>query len=249
MTKNQLLQKGISPDVADEILRSFNADAGDSPLLALNKALKGSKEAENELFKAEDSHEEPDGDEGKGKGSEESDEDGDEEAYMKKAEKEKAEKMSKARAELDLDNAAGGVVEMADLSAFLNATSEFSKVMCKAVGDLRSEIRTLKAQNAETYSLMAKAAAVQAVTAEAFGQSLGQSAGRKGVTTIPATDMAKAAAVSDSTKVYQTLAKAMNAGDRQAGFILSAFESTGKRVDRLDATSKKYISELLSKGE
>ena len=262
MTKDQLLAKGVKPDVADEILSSFGAGEDESPLLALNKALKGANEAESTLFKSEDGDEDDeDGDSdpeegGKKKGKKGSDDDEDEEeAYMKKGEEyedmEKEEKkMKKAHDSLDLDNAGGGVVEMADLTDFLGSMTNFARAMTKAVGNLRAENRTIKTQNAELYSLMHKASAVQALTAEALGQTLSQSTGRKGVNSIPAKEMAKAAVMhSDTTLVYQTLAKAMSAGDQKAGFILSAFESAGKRLDMLDGVSREYISTLLNKGE
>ena len=249
MTKDQLLAKGISPEVADEIIADFSAGGNDSPLLALNKAVNGAKEVENELFKAE-KHSEPDEDDKGGKSDDDEDdkEDGkkgdDEEAYMKKKKE-----MTKAREILDLDNAAGGVVEMADLGAFLEVTSNAFGSMCKAMNDLRTEIRTIKLQNAETYSLMSKAAAVQVVTSDTLEKAMGVPQGRRGVTTLPVVEMEKSSSMSNESQVYATLTKAMKTGDQKAGFILSAFESTGKRLNALDNASRAYISQLLNKGE
>ena len=240
MNKEQLMAKGLSPEAADEVIASFaGADAG-SPILELHKAVK--KGASVDLFKAEEDDED---DEKAGDGDEEDDDD------MEKGEaiEEDEEDLEKAISDFNTSGE-GAVVEMADLAPYLRATAKFNKSMLKAVSSLVAENKTIKAQNKELFELMHKAASVQVFTAEALEKAMSLPAGRKGVTTVPAQELAKAKAISSDAKgIYVTLEKAMTIGDKRAGFILSAFESVGKRVEKLDQSSRDYISELIKKGE
>ena len=76
LTKEELLQKGISEEMADEIIAGFSDSDEESSLQALQKAL-GENPEMDDLFKAE-----------KGEKKEEEDEDEDKEdyndSYMKK---------------------------------------------------------------------------------------------------------------------------------------------------------------------
>lgn len=244
MTKEELMAKGLSPQAADEVIASFAGEKSGSPLLELNKALKGDKE--DSLFKAEDEDE----DEGKKKSGDDEDEDEDDDDLEKgETLDEDEEDLEKAISVLS-SSGEGAVVEMADLSPFLRAFTKQNEKMCKAVSTLVAENKTIKAQNAELYGLMHKAASVQAATAEVLEKAMSVPTGRRGVTTVPVQDMQKASqSASDGKTVYSTLSKAMNTGDKRAGFILSAYESAGKRVEKLDQPSRDYISELIKKGE
>ena len=131
ITKEELLQKGIDPEKADMIIAALEGQKDDSSPLALLKA-EMSGGSEELLFKAK----------GEGKGDGDGDEDDDEadydEEYMKKymkkymkANKKEAssaakevglfaEKMEKAINDIPSD-AEGAVVEMAELSDFLDS--------------------------------------------------------------------------------------------------------------------------------
>jgi hypothetical protein len=63
--------------------------------------------------------------------------------------------------------------------------------------------------------------------------------------------MKKASEVSltpeNASHVHRTLMKATQDGDRTAGQVISAFESAGKNINKLNPSHKKYIGELLQK--
>ena len=115
MTKEELLQKGVSEEVADEIIQAMTVQEDEDSLSALQKALDEVPENMELLEKAEDEEEE---DEEKDEYSEK-----DMKRYMKakgKAACQKmmkelgfaSEKMSKAVEDIDAD-ADGAIVEMA----------------------------------------------------------------------------------------------------------------------------------------
>lgn len=240
MNKEQLMAKGLSPEAADEVIASFAGSTAGSPILELHKAIKKGGKADD-LFKAEEEEE----DEEKAGDGDDDDDD------MEKGEDidEDGEDLEKAISDINA-HGEGAVVEMTDLAPYLRATAKFNKSMLKAVSDLVAENRTIKAQNAELYDIMHKAASVQVLTAETLEKAMGAPAGRKGVTTVSSQILEKAKAVdTDAKTVYVTLEKAMLTGDRRAGLVLSAFESAGKQVGKLDKSSREYIAELIKKGE
>jgi hypothetical protein len=81
LSKDELLQKGVSEEVANEIIAAFEADPQDeNSLLALQKALDGSDETDQTLSKAKGDDKDKDG-----KDKEPDDDDDDyNEKYMKK---------------------------------------------------------------------------------------------------------------------------------------------------------------------
>lgn len=254
LTKDELLRKGISEEVADEIIAAADSD-GDSEnsLQALEKAISGDVE-NGLLFKAKGGEEEEE---------EEEEEEYNEEymrKYMKKYMKENksacakaakevglfADKMEKARADFDMD-AEGAIVEMADLKPILDAQSDVNSAMAKAVQDLSRTVETIVAQNEQAFDLMKKAAAVQVETAKGIDSFLSTPQGRKGITA--SADMQKAQSFSPelSKVAYSVLMKAVHNKDEKAGMIISAFESAGKRLDRLNPAQRAYITELIQK--
>jgi hypothetical protein len=280
ITKEELLQKGIDPATADEILASMDR-SNDSPLQALKKAMSGESE-EQTLFKAfekpgdDEDDKEPDGDGDdyskkyakkhmkKSDDGDEDDEDdeGYDEEYMKKYMKKymKANKalckadaeevglfdkeMKKAIENMDMD-AEGAVVEMTDLAPFLDAQISFNSKMAKAISSLVNRIEVIAQQNAEGYSLLHKASAVQVEMAEIFAGISKTPMGRKGAIVA---DMNKARVSQVDTKtVWNALAKAINSGDLKAGAIGSKFESSGKRFDFLTSEEQGYVKELIGK--
>ena len=256
MTKEELLSKGVSENVADEIIAAFEDNGQENSLSLLEKALNKKEDTDESLFKAADKEE---GD----KGEEEDDDDYDEKymkkymkRYMKENEKEfegemkkSSASMKKAREDFDMD-AEGAVVEMADLKPFLDNQMSMNDTMCKAISNLQAELKVISAQNEESYSIMTKAARVQVEQAKALDSVFSQPVGRKGlIAQVPETKMQKAVefAAADNAQVYSVLMKATRAGDTTAGLLISAFESAGKNVNSLNPVQKKYISELLIK--
>lgn len=259
ITKKELLAKGIDPATADEILASMDRE-NDSPLANLRKAMNGENEM-NSLFKAE--HSEPDGDED-GDGDGDGDEDDYDEEYMKKYMKKymKANKelckadaedvglfdkeMKKAIENMDFD-AEGAVVEMTDLAPFLDSQLQFNSKMAKAIMSLAKGVELIIEQNAEGYSLLHKASAVQIETAEIISGISKTPNGRKGMIT---QDLVKARTVVGGVSpmaVWNVLAKAINNGDMKAGDIGSKFESSGRRFDFLNPEEQNYVKELIGK--
>lgn len=252
ITKEELLQKGMTPEDADEILAKAGTPENSSPLEALKKAIEREDDMET-LFKAK-----------KGEGEEEEDDDDEDEEYdekfmkkMKKYMKSKGKeeheepdgdegmfgKMKKAVDEID-PNAEGGVIEMADLTPVLDAMVETVQTLSKAVANLNRKMDVISEKNDSTLSLMAKAAAVQVETAEIITEMGNKPMGRKGALM---TDMSKAKPVVDGKAVWTTLVKALNNGDMVAGAIGSKFESAGKNFNALNKDEQKYVNELMTK--
>ena len=264
LTKEELLQKGISEEVADEIIAAAAADSDPvNSLQTLEKALNEDAE-EGELFKAN-------GGEGKGKKDDDDDEDDEDEGggyneeymkkYMKRFMKENkgaaskaakevgifAGEMKKAVSDMDLDAVDGAMIEMKDLAPILENQLDFNSKMAKAMEDISSAVEIIRAQQDQSFDLMKKAAAVQIETAKGFGEFLSTPQGRKGVTAN--VEMAKAAKLSpdDAKKVYTVLMKAVHNGDQIAGGIISRYESAGKDIRALTPDQKKYINDLILK--
>jgi len=257
ITKEELLQKGIDASEADKIISALEAQVeNSSPLEALNKALNEDSEMDS-LFKAAKKGEDDGDDE---------DDDGEEydEKFMKKHKKfmkklgksddgdeddEKGGNMfgkEMKKAFDGISDAEGAVVDMADLTPVLDAMVETVQTMAKAISGLERKIEVISSQNSESYSLLAKAAAVTAETAEIVTGMGNAPVGRKGALVA---DMQKAKAVPsvDIKKVWETLAKAINTGDLKAGAIGSKFESSGKRFAFLSDEEQGYVKELMTK--
>jgi len=251
MTKEELLEKGISEDVADEIIASFEENDSSS-LLLLEKALNKDSERQESLFKAGDVDDDDDGD------------DYNEEymkKYMKRYMKENKKscsktakevglfegEMKKAMESIDYD-AEGAVVEMVDLGPILESQGEFNEKMAKAIEEISGQLTVIFAQTEEGFDIMEKAARVQVEQAKALDTVFSQPQGRKGVTATA--DMAKAAEIAGNHEqnklVYETLMKAVQTGDRQAGQIISVFESAGKNIAALSPEHKNYVNSLLT---
>ena len=258
ITKEELLQKGIDPEKADMIIAALEGQKDDSSPLALLKA-EMSGGSEELLFKAK----------GEGKGDGDGDDDDDDadydEEYMKKymkkymkANKKEAssaakevglfaEKMEKAINDIPSD-AEGAVVEMADLSEFLDSQALFNEKMAKAVEAIVDRIEIIANQNVENYSLLHKAAAVTAETAEIISGMGNTPQGRKGVVIADMEKAVKTApAMVDAKIVYGVLSKAVASGDIVAGQIGSKFESAGKRFNALSQKEQEYVNELIKK--
>jgi hypothetical protein len=251
LTKEELLQKGISEDVADEILAAASTDAdNENSLQTLEKAL--NDPGYQDLFKANGGDDEEDEDE---------DKDYDESymrKYMKRYMKENKSavgkmakdvgifggEMKKAVEGFDFD-ATGAVVEMADLKPVLEAQVEYNEVLTKAVQEISGAMESIRIQNAQAYDLMQKAAAVQVETAKGLDGFLNTPTGRKGVTAN--VDMQKAGQpnTGNTKLIYDTLMKATMNKDQKAGLILSAYESCGKNLARLNESQKSYINDLI----
>ena len=257
MTKEELLLKGISEEVADEIIAAYS-DGDEDPLQLLNKAL--DSEPKDSLLKAEGGEEDEDD------GEDEDEEDKYDEEYMKKymkkymsTNKKSCQKlmkevgamsgdMKKAIDDFDYDSD-GAVVEMLDLAPILENQSEFNESMVKAMNNLAGAIDIIVSQNEKSFNLMQKAAKVTAIQAESLGDYMGQPMGRKGVTV--SADMTKAVSMGpvvskeQNQVIYKTLMKAVNSKDAEAGLIISAFESAGQDANRLNKAQKEYINNLL----
>lgn len=247
ITKEELLQKGIDPVVADEILASMESEENSSPLEALKKAVEKKPET-GDLFKAKEGEDDEDEDEEydekfmkkmkkymKSKGHEEPD--GDE------GEGNMFGKMKKAIDDID-PNAEGAIVEMAELAPVLEAMVETVQTMAKAISGLERRIELVSDQNSENYNLLAKAAAVTAETAEIISEIGTQPQGRKGVLMA---DMNKAKDMTqpEPKVVWAALTKALNSGNMKAGEIGSKYESAGKRFSALNAVEQNFVKELI----
>jgi hypothetical protein len=249
ITKEELLQKGISEEVADDIMSKLsNEDETENSLQALQKAVGG------------------DDDSKKSKKKKDEDEDDDDEeydkAYMKKymkrymKENEKddkdedddSKKMKKAIEEVNLD-ADGAVVEMEDLKPFLNAQSEFNSKMAKAFEDISSKIEVIESRQANSYDLMQKAAKVQIEQANSLSEFMSQPQGRKGVVADIKMQKAVENTAEQSKIAYEVLMKAVRSGDAMAGQVISVFESHGKNINRLNEPQRAYINKLIANKE
>jgi len=255
ITKEELLQKGIDPAEADKIISALEGQAeNSSPLEALNKALKDDSEMDS-LFKAakkgegdeDDEEDEEEYDEKfmkkmkkymKSKGKEDSGDDDDDKGFFGK-------EMKKAVDDINPDSD-GLVIEMADFKPVFESMVSTIQKMSKAISGLERKVEVLSEQNSDSYSLLAKAAAVTAETAEIVTGMGNIPAGRKGALIA---DMKKAKQVEnvDPQKVWTALAKAVNAGDLKAGEIGSKFESAGKRFGFLSDPEQAYVMELMKK--
>lgn len=249
ITKEELLQKGIDPDEADKIISALEGQKeNSSPLEALKKAIDKEPETGN-LFKAK---------KGEGEEDDEDDEEYDEKfmkkhkKYMKSKGHEEPDgdeggnmfgKMKKAVDDID-PNAEGAIVEMAELAPLLEAMVETVQTMAKAISGLERRIEVISGQNAESYSLLAKAAAVTAETAEIISEIGTQPQGRKGVL-IADMNKAKDATVPESKLIWSALTKAFNSGNIKAGEIGSKYESAGKRFGFLSPAEQNFVKELI----
>lgn len=244
MTKEELLQKGISEEDADQIIASFseNSQDEDNPLEALQKALKDDDSGMDDLSKAE-----------KGEEKDSEDEKEYDEKFMKKMKrymkekgkmfKDEKEDMKKAVDELDLDSE-GAVIEMSDLAPILEKQADFNEKMSKAIEDIAVNMSVISEKSEKGFDIMKKAAIVTAEQASGLSGFLKTPAGRKGV--IADEKMAKAqGSVNDSKKIWKVLMKAIRNEDRVAGDIMGAFESAGQNVNLLKKSQKEYIGELL----
>jgi hypothetical protein len=253
MTREELLEKGVSEEVADEIVAAFEDSSSSNSLELLEKALSAPKE--ESLFKADDEN------------PEEEEKEYDEEymkKYMKKYMKENksacmkaakeagifADEMKKAIDDIDL-NAEGAVIEMADLTPVLTSQIDFNEKMVKAMEDLAEKVTFIAEHSVQNYDLMQKAARVQVEQAKALDGVLSQPNGRKGV--IAHADLAKASTVTGgltpemNNAFYSTLFKATKGGDHKAGEIISLFESANRDIRALTPEHRQYVNDLLAK--
>lgn len=244
MTKEELLEKGLSSDHADEVISLMSDEAeNDTPLLALEKAISGDGE-EEELTKADD--------------NDEDDEDGDDydEEYMKKNMKRymkenKAsakeaglfgDKMEKAVSDLDL-SAEGAVIEMMDLAPILEDSADAYQGLAKAVETISGVLVALNSKVDKSYDLMEKASRVHVATAQSMDKFLETPTGRKSQTV----DMAKAITPNIPSKdlIYATLEKAMKSGVNDADVVLSSYESNGRDMNKLNRSQRRFVANLL----
>lgn len=253
LTKEELLQKGISEEIADEIIKSYTDNSQeDDSLETLQKALNEGTPATEDLSKAEKKGDKDDSD---------GEKDDYNESYMKKHMKrymkekgkvfedkdDDSEKdMKKAIDDIDL-NSEGAVVEMTDLAPFLNTLGPIIASMSKAIPELAERIEVVSAQSEKNYDLMQKAAKVTAESAENMSKFLDIPNGRKGEDA--SVDMQKAQASSSEQRkiVHGVLMKAVRENDRKAGQIISAFESSGQNINALKPSDKKYVNDLIKK--
>lgn len=273
MTKEELLRKGVSEDVADEIISAFEDSGQDNSLSLLEKALNKGSDKEESLFKAEEEEEGKEHEKKESKSKEEGEEEeGDDDKdynekymkkYMKRYMKENKKSCSKAAKEVglfgddmkkavdDIDfSAEGAVVEMNDLAPFLKSQMAYNDAMAKAIKEISSQVVLISSQNEQSFDLMEKAARVQVEQAKALDSVFSQPAGRKGVvSTLPMAKAVESASFDKdaNSRIYSVLMKATKTGDRTAGQIVSAFESNGKNANKLNTIQRQYVSELLNK--
>jgi hypothetical protein len=263
-----LLQKGLSEEVADEVITAFESkeDPEDS-LQLLEKAL-SDEPIEEPLSKAKkDNFQKEDKKEDKKSGDDDDDKDYNAEymkKYMKRYMKENkkacgkmakevgiyAEEMKKAIDDVDTD-LDGAVIEMADLKPVFEKLPEVISSMAKAIEEISGQVIAVTSQNEQTFDVMKKAATVTVETAKSMNDFLGQPTGKKGKVAIPGEDMKKAsdAVFTPEAKreIYSKLMKATREGDRTAGAVISAFDSAGQDLNKLNPGHRKYISELMTK--
>jgi len=257
MTKEELLQKGISEQDADKIIAALESDSEteNNPVDLLQKALDGSPEMDD-LTKA---------DKEEGKDDEDEEKDDYNGKYMKKHMKRymkenskscqkimkefgsSGEKMQKAIEEFDVESE-GAVIEMTDLTPFLKEQSEFNLSMVKAVEELAQSVDSITAKTEKNLDIMQKAARVQVEQAKSINDFLAVPQGRKGV--IANEKMAKASKESFSTTdkqlIYSSLMKAVKSRTPHAGEVISRFESSGQNLNLLSNQDKQYIQGLIS---
>ena len=258
LTKNELLEKGVSSEVADEIIASF--DENEDAVTALRKAIED-EDCSDLLIKADS-----DGDDDDGEDDDDDDDDGKDydEAYMRKnmkkymIENKKAcaktakevglfgEKMNKAIDDLDTDSE-GAVVEMSDLTPILVAQKEFNGEMTKALRAIAGEMAFISNQNEKSFDLLRKSSAVVAEQADVIDALASTPQGRKSVVASPQSIPKHEINKDQSKLIYKTLLKATEAGDRTAGQIISKFEVAGQNVSAFSTEEKKYVNDLIMK--
>lgn len=264
MTKEELLQKGLSEETADEVIKAdlFTENPDENSLQSLEKALNPEDPEMDSLAKAGKK------DEGK---KEEDDEDKEDynEKYMKKNMKrymkenkkscqkmmkemdEYGDDMKKAIDDIDLDSE-GAVIEMVDLKPFVEKLGTVIEGMAKAIPELSERIEVVSAQADKNFSLMEKAARLQVDQAKNIGEFMSEPTGRKSVDV----NLRKAGAVDpeaakfskeDNRIIYKTLMKAVKDRDKDAGMVISAFESSGQNANRLSKPHKEFVCDLMKK--
>ena len=247
-TKEELLEKGVSEEVADEIISGLSED---DSLTALSKALGDGEGESGSLFKAE----------GEEDGDDESEDDDYDEKYMKRymkkymksngsACKKMMKEMGMMKAEMSdsfnsIDaSAEGAIVEMTDLSPVLDKFSETIDTMSKAIEAINDRVDVIARNSDTVYDLQSKSARVMLEMGKAQEFELSQSTGRKSTST---QNLQKAHEYSqnDSNIVYKTLLKAVKEGNESAGMVLSSFESNGKNLSKLNPAQRKVIAGLI----
>lgn len=261
MTKEELLLKGLSEKDADEIIASFSeAEKGvKDPLQALKKAIG-------------DDDVDPEGDEAILAKAKKDEEDGGEEdtydaEYMKKhmkrymMENKKAckkmgedmglyqEKMKKAIDDIDID-ADGVIVDMEDLTPFLDAQKDTIEHLAKAVDSINDQLEVIVSQGSVSYDLLNKASVVHVNVAETLNKAMSLTSGRKGLTESELIEKGKKNTDKNTErkKVWNVLHKALSSGDRKAGELMSKFESTGQRYNLLTEPERSYVQNLIEGG-
>jgi len=262
LTKEELLEKGLSEADVDEIIAAFESKTPENSLQLLEKALNSDGDDKTPLKKAKELEEdEPE----KGKEGEEDDYKPEYmKKYMKRYMKENkktcgkmakeaglfGDEMKKAIDEIDT-NLDGAVVEMADLKPILDAQTNVIESMSKAIEELSGQVMAITEQSDKSFDILRKAANVTVEQAKAINDFLGQPTGRKGQDAIPGKDMEKAVKMEFTPEakkqIYRVLMKATQSGDRKAGQVISVFESVGKNVNKLSTQQKQYIGELMQK--
>jgi hypothetical protein len=254
LTKEELLQKGIPEETADEIIAAFTDSQDNDSLLALQKALEVSPDSED-LFKA-----------AKGDGKDDDDDDGDyDEEYMKKymkrymkANSKSAQKMMKDIGLLKDDmkkaidgidpDAEGAIIEMPDLAPILGTLP----LMLKAIETLSEQNMVISESMEKAFDLVQKTAKVTADQAVQMKEFLATPEGRKGKI---ATDMEKAVKVDpktifsaeDNKAAYSVLMKATRENHPHAGMVISSFEAANHNANLLNPAQKQFIRDLIAK--
>lgn len=265
MTKEELLQKGLSEDDADRIITALEeSENPDNSLQLLEKALnEDSADTVEPLAKAKAKEKDDESDD-------ESDDEDYNEKYMKKymkrymKENKKscgktakevglyAEEMKKAIDEIDT-NAEGAIVEMADLAPILKELPEVISNMAKAIQNLSDQNIAITDQNDKAYDILKKAGNLQVDTTKAINDFLTVPSGRKGKVSVHGENLSKGANLDSAfTKeatdgIYEILLKATKNNDRTAGQVISALESNGKDISKLTRPAKKFINDLMMK--
>jgi hypothetical protein len=256
VTKEELLQKGLSEEEADGVVAKYSSEPTleDDPLQALNKALGQEKATTDkaDLNKAE-KDEEDDNDEKEYDAN-----------YMKKnmkrymKENKKAcqklmkemdmytDKMQKAEEEIDTSSD-GVVVEMDDLSPYLTAQNEAFEQLAKAVVSINEQLEVIRDQGVQSYDLMQKAGKVNAMTYETFNKAMSISTGKKGV--MASEKMNKAEKLKENShNQWEILYKATKAGNIKAGDVIGKFETAGRNINLLNPEDQAFIQNLVEGG-
>jgi len=264
MTKEELLQKGFSPEEAEKVAQALDAQANnepENPLLALKKELDLSK------AKASEGDDEPDK-EGK-------DDDYNPEymeknmrRYMKENKKACAKMMKEMgdysedmkKALEDFDEDGDYLLETKNLAPFMETFTGITPVlegMVKAIVNINEELTMVKGQNEKTFDLMQKAASVTADQAEIFqnlNQAMSKSNGRKGITGMQA-PLQKAATPQGTItpeankQVLTSLMKAVKQGIPGADDMVVVFESRGKDVNKIPPDTRQKIANIIEQLE